>query len=170
MCGMWHRLNLCWAWWPLSKGCKGWFAHEPLTGFPWADRKDRKDENGMEVFGKYSKSNSYSAAGFSAEFTSKLGLKTFPEGLKRWSLCYTCTLLQLRQWMDHPRESEVLTGKNTHPFPQTGQSFGADHFRFVLSAEGERMQWGWNAGGLLSLLVNICLRAKWVTESLGLIS
>lgn len=60
--------------------------------------------------------------------------------------------------------------ENTHPFPQTGQSFGADHFRFVLSAEGERMQWGWNAGGLLSLLVNICLRAKWVTESWSLIS
>lgn len=155
MSGMWAQLNPCWACCPLSQGCKSQFAHEPLTSSPWADRKDKK-EKGMKGFDKYSKSNSFNR--ILCRIYSKLGLKTLPEGR---GLCYTWTLLGLRQWMNHPGNLKSWLVKHTsHPFPQTAQRFRADHFHFVLSAEGERMQWGWNAGGLLSLLVNICLRAK----------
>ena len=61
---------------------------------------------------------------------------------------------------------EVMSWKTHIPSSKTGHIFGTEHFLFVLFAEGEKMQWGWNADFfLLSLLVNICLKEKWLTES-----
>lgn len=57
------------------------------------------------------------------------------------------------------------TSWKTHtPSPKTGLISGTEHFLFVLLAEGEKMQWGWNAGGFFVISVSKYLFEKEVTH------
>lgn len=76
------------------------------------------------------------------------GLKIFLERLTCWVLCNTYIELQLRKWIYHFRESELKSCLERHIctyVPQNWTYLGKEHFLFVLSAEGEKMQWVWNA-------------------------
>lgn len=171
-----HWLKVCCIWCPLSKDFTRQFASELLIGFPWADGKDRKDEKG-KYLESIANQTPMCAMGFSVyascRIYSKLDLKIF---LKDSHIGFCAIPIPSYSW----ENGSIISGnlnwshvvKDTHPFPPNWTYL----WNWTLSLhvvsrrwkDAVRLECWFFFFFLLSLLVNICLRAKWLTESWGL--